>query len=129
MASTEQVGRGSRAGNIVLWVLQVVAALWFVMAAVGKFSGSPEIVATFGALGFGRWFMYVIGGLEVAGAVALFVPRLTGLAAVALTVLLVGAVVVQAFVVGSGVLMPLPLLVITAVIAWFRRDGVLRLVR
>ena len=129
MVSTEQAARGSRAGNIVLWALQVVAALWFVGAAAGKFTGSPMIAATFDALGWGHWFMYLIGVLEIAGAVALFVPRLTGPAALALSALLVGAVVVQAVVVGSGVAMPLPLLVLTAVIAWFRRDGVVRLVR
>lgn len=129
MASTGQVARGSRAANIVLWVLQVVAALMFVVAALGKFSGSPAVAGTFDAIGFGDWFMYLVGALEIAGAAGLLVPRLTGPAALALTGLLVGAVVVQAFVVGSGVVAPLPFLVLTAVIAWFRRESVVRLVR
>lgn len=120
---------GQRAWHVVLWVLQVVTALWFVMAALGKFSGSPEIVATFHAIGFGAWFRYLIGALEVAGAVAMFIPRLTGLAATAFVVLLVGAVAVQAFAAGSGVLMPIPLLILSAIIAWGRRDGTARLWR
>lgn len=120
---------GRRVWHVALWVLQVVTALWFLMAALGKFSGSPEIVATFHALGFGAWFRYLIGALEVAGAVAMFVPRLTGAAALAFVLLLVGALVVQAFVVGSGVIMPIPLLILSAVIAWGRRDGTVRLWR
>ena len=120
---------GRRAWHVTLWVLQVVTALWFVMAALGKFSGSPEIVATFHAVGFGVWFRYLIAALEVAGAVAMFVPRLAGLAAAAFVALLAGAVVVQAFVVGSGVIMPIPLLVLSAIVAWGRRDGTARLWR
>lgn len=127
MASTERAASGSRVGNIVLWVLQVVAAGWFVMAALGKLSGNPAIKATFDALGFGDWFIYLIAVLEIAGAVALFIPRLTGLAALALVALLVGAIVVHAFVVGAGVVAPLPLLVLTAVIAWGRRASTARL--
>jgi len=129
MTSTERAAAQGRTGNVVLWVLQVVAALWFATAALGKFTGSPMITATFDALGWGHWFMYLIATLEVAGAVALFIPRLTGVAALALTALLVGAVIVQAVAVGAGVLTPVPLLVLTAVIAWGRRESTVRLVR
>lgn len=118
----------SRAWNIVLWVLRVVAALWLIMAALGKFSGAEATVETFEAIGFGAWFRYVVAGLELAGVIGLFIPRLVGLAALALVALLVGATLVQLLVVGSGVLMPLPLLVICVVIAWRRRRSTSTLV-
>lgn len=118
----------SRAWNIVCWVLQVVAALWLIMAALGKFSGAEASVETFEAIGFGAWFRYAVAGLELAGVIGLFIPRLVGLAALALVALLVGATLIQLFVVGSGVLMPLPLLVICAAIAWGRRRRTARLV-
>lgn len=37
--------------------------------------------------------MYIIGALELAGAVAMFIPRLTGLAALYLVALMIGAVI------------------------------------
>lgn len=117
---TAQRTTGGRFRNVALWVLQVLAALWFLMAALGKVTGEVHSVVTFDAIGFGDWFRYLIAVLEVAGAVALFVPRLVGVAALAFVGLLVGAVLIQAFVVGSGVVMPVPLLVVAALIAWGR---------
>ncbi len=112
--------RPRRAIHVLLWILQVVTALGFVAAALGKFTGSPEIVATFHAIGLGDWFRYLIGALEIAGAVAMFIPRLTALAALCLAALMAGALLVQVFVVGSGATAPLPLLVTSVLIAWGR---------
>jgi putative oxidoreductase len=117
---TAQRTTGGRFKNVGLWVLQVLAALWFLLAALGKVTGEVHSVATFDAIGFGDWFRYLIAVLEIAGAVALFVPRLVGVAALAFVGLLVGAVLIQAFVVGSGVVMPVPLLAVSALIAWGR---------
>ncbi|WP_336213643.1 DoxX family protein [Nonomuraea sp. LPB2021202275-12-8] len=119
--------RKSRAGNIALWVLQVVAAAWFLIAAAGKFAGAEPAASTFEAIGWGDWFRTLIGALEVAGAVALFVPVLAGLAGMAFAGLMAGAVVTEAFVSGGSVVMPLALLVVSAIIAWGRRDSIVRL--
>jgi hypothetical protein len=59
--------------------------------------------------------------------VALFVPLLTGLAALAFVGLMAGAVVTEAFVTGGGVVMPLVLLMMSAAIAWGRRASLTRL--
>lgn len=109
-----------RAGNAVLWILQIVAAVGFLVAALGKFTGAEQVVAAFHAIGLGVWFRYLIGALEIAGAVALCIPRLAGLAAVAFVGLLVGAVITQ-LAIGASVAAPLPLLLVSVVIAWFRR--------
>ena len=37
--------------------------------------GKPEMVALFTAVGFGQWFRYVTGILELTGAVLIMVPR------------------------------------------------------
>ena len=113
--------------NVLLWILQVVTALAFAVAALGKFTGSPEMVATFHSIELGDWFRYLVGALELAGAVAMFVPRLTGLAALCLAALLVGALMVQVFVVGSGAAAPVPLLVVSTLIAWGRWGSTRRL--
>jgi uncharacterized membrane protein YphA (DoxX/SURF4 family) len=83
-----------RAANVALWALQIITAGVFVMAAVPKLTADPMAVAGFTAMGFGVAGMYIIGALEVAGAVGLLIPRLTGLAAACLVALMIGAVTV-----------------------------------
>ncbi len=73
-----------RAVNIALWVLQVLLALLFAMAGVVKVIGDPAAVEVFATIGIGQWFRYLVGVLEIAGAVGVLVPRLSGLAALGL---------------------------------------------
>ncbi len=105
---------------MLLWIVQVVTALGFLLAALGKFASDPEVVATFDAIGVGDWLRYLLGVLEIAGAIALFIPRLTGLAGLAFVALTTGAVLAHVFVVGSDVAVPVPLLVLSALVAWGR---------
>ncbi|MGA8118084.1 MAG: DoxX family protein [Actinocatenispora sp.] len=108
------------AGNIVLWILQIVAVLGFLLAATQKLTGDEQVMGTFHALGWGAGVRYLLAGLEVLGAVALFIPRLTGLAATAFVALTIGAVVVQ-LATGGSVAAAVVLLVVSAVVAWGRR--------
>lgn len=77
--------------------------------------------------------MYTIGALELAGGVALLIPVLQSVAAIALSGLMVGAFVVQTTVFdGENAAAPLILIVPLALIAWARRGSnadLLRLVR
>jgi uncharacterized membrane protein YphA (DoxX/SURF4 family) len=79
MTSTAAVPVTSRAASAVLWVLQVFLAAVYAFSAFGKLTADAQNVAGFEAMGLGVAGMYVIGALELAGAVAMFVPRLTGL--------------------------------------------------
>jgi len=116
--------------NITLWVLQVLAAAAFVFGAVPKVTSDPLAVAGFDAIGFGDWFRYLIGTLEIAGAVALLIPRLCGLAGLAFVGLMIGAVVTQIVVFdGAFVVQPAVMLVIVAIIAWGRRGRTRELIR
>lgn len=118
-ADTAEQGRGT---NIALWVLQVLVAAVFVMGAVPKLTSDPRTVAGFDAIGFGDWFRYLVGALEIAGAVALLIPLLSGLAALAFVGLMIGAVVTTLLVFdGEMVALPAALLVLVAIIAWARR--------
>jgi hypothetical protein len=80
-------------------------------------------------MGLGTTGMYVIGSLELAGAIAMFVPALTGLAALCFVALMVGAVTLTAAI-GGGALVAIPATVgvVAAVVAWGRRDSTRRLV-
>lgn len=125
-AETSSHGTG-RGLNITLWVLQGVLALVFVLTALTKFAGAPQAVEIFEAMGTASWMPYVIGLLEIIGAVALLVPRLCGLAAVAFVALLVGAVLSHLIVgVGSPIL-ALVLLVLSALVAYGRRASITHL--
>jgi uncharacterized membrane protein YphA (DoxX/SURF4 family) len=118
-----------RVGNAALWVLQVLAAAVFVFAALPKVTADPQAVAGFEALGLGTAGMYIIGVLELAGAVALLIPRLCGLAGLAFVALMVGAVITTAATLGPGmVAVPAAVLVVSAVIAWGRRRRTAELV-
>ncbi|MFI6291348.1 DoxX family protein [Nonomuraea sp. NPDC050790] len=113
--------------SIGLWILQVVTAAAFLMAALGKFAGAEPAASTFEAIGLGDWLRHLVGVLEVAGVIGLLVPPLTGLAALAFVALMIGATIVQVVVVGGGAFLPLVLLALCLVIAWGRRDSTVRL--
>ncbi len=114
--------------NIFIWVLRIVAAAAFLMAGSAKLSGNPMMVATFAAIGLGQWFRYLTGALEVAGALALLIPRLGGVGAAILTAVMVGAVLTHLLILGGNATPAIVLLLISATIAWQRRQDVVALV-
>ncbi len=116
---TERPGRGL---HVTLWVLQALLGAFMIIA-----SGAPKLFAVesaaagFDLIGWGDWFMYAIGVLEVAGGVGLLIPRLSGLAATGFGLLMIGAAIFNATILDYPVYTPLILLVFFAVIAWGRR--------
>jgi hypothetical protein len=119
----------SRAANVGLWTLQVLLAAVYAFSAFGKLTAEAQNVAGFAAMGLGNTGMYIIGSLELAGAIAMFVPRLTGLAALCFVALMTGAVILT-WMIGGGALVVIPATVgvVAAVVAWGRRDSTGRLV-
>lgn len=79
-------------GTIGLWTLTALTALGMGAAGLPKVLGNPQMVQGFAAMGFPSWFLPLIGTLELAGAVGLLIRRLSGLAALCLSMLMVGAV-------------------------------------
>lgn len=115
-----------RAVNIGLWVLQVLLAAFFVFASVPKLLGDPMAVQMFDLIGFGQWFRYLTGAVELLGAIGLLIPRLCGLAAFGLALVMVGAVLAQIFPLGTPVvaLSPLVLGLVLLLVAWARRGTI-----
>jgi putative oxidoreductase len=111
----------ARPVNVALCVLQAALALQFAAGGLAKLAGAPELVELFASIGAGQWLRYVVGALEVAGAVGLLVPRLWRLAALGLAALMVGATVTNLFVIHERPWLPVGLLLVAAVIAWGRR--------
>ena len=129
MSTATTTTRRVRPGAVVVWVTQVVLAAMFVMASLPKLTGDPVMVELFDAVGAGQWLRYVVGVLELAGAIGLLVPRLCGLAALGLTMLLVGATLTNIVALGASPAIPLGYLLVAAVIAWFRRESILAAIR
>jgi len=113
--------------NVGLWVLQIGAAGMFLMVGFFKLTGDPQMVALFDAIGLGQWFRYVTGSLEVLGAVLLLIPRLSGLGALLLMGVMLGAVPTHLFLVGGSPLSAIILLIVTGVVAWGRRKRTMNL--
>ncbi|WP_261994992.1 DoxX family protein [Streptomyces sp. ME109] len=92
-------------------------------SALPKLIAHPSAAESFDKLGWGSTGMYLIGTLELAGGVALLIPLLSSVAAVALSALMVGAFIVNVTVLhGPYVATPLVLILPLALIAWARRS-------
>jgi putative oxidoreductase len=115
--------------NVVLWVLQIVAAGMFLMAGFSKLLENLQMVGLFAAIGVGQWFRYLTGALEVVGAILLLIPRTSGLGALVLVGVMAGAVITHVFIVGGSPLMAIILFVVTGVVAWGRRQRTMNLLR
>jgi len=114
--------------NRVLWILQVLLVAAFLNAGIGKLLGDENTVRTFSEIGAGQWFRYLVGMLEVSAAVGLLVPRLCGVAATVLVGVMTGAVATELFLLTDGdPVVPLILLVLAAIVAWFRRGRTIAL--
>ncbi|WP_031072714.1 DoxX family protein [Streptomyces sp. NRRL S-118] len=113
----------SRRTDLGVRVLQIVLALFFAVPSAGpKLVGHWSAAESFDRIGFGDWFMYAVGTLELAGAVALVVPLLAGASALALTGLMAGAFITQLAVFdGRYALTPVLLALPLVLIAWTRR--------
>lgn len=107
---------------LALWAIQLLLAFQFAGAGVFKLSGAPEMVELFAAIGAGQWLRYVVGGLEVAGAVGLLIPRLAGLAALGLSALMVGAAITNLVILETAPWLPLALLLLCLLVVWGRRS-------
>ena len=85
----------SRNMSILLWVLRVLMAALFWFAGFAKLSGQQQMVESFGLLPVGQWFRYFVGLLEGVGGIAVLVPAVSGLGALILLVVDVGAFFAQ----------------------------------
>ncbi|MCQ9133792.1 DoxX family protein [Streptomyces hilarionis] len=125
VTSVASAARGRRA-QIALRTVQVLLALFYgIASALPKLIANSYAVDSFEKIGWGSTGMYVIGVLELAGGVALLVPVLQSVAAVALSALMLGAFIVQVAVFnGENAATPLILIVPLVLIAWVRRDSI-----
>lgn len=74
------------------WIAQLIAAVILGQSLFFKFTGAPESVAIFTALGVEPWGRLFVGAVEVVAVVLLLVPRTAALGALVTTGLMIGAI-------------------------------------
>jgi len=102
------------AKNRAVWGIRILLALAFAAAGAAKIAGVPMLVAEFEAIGFGQWFRYFTGAVELLGAVMLLVPRTGFFGALWLGGTMVGALGTHLFLIGGS---PVPAIVLGALCA------------
>ncbi len=73
------------------------------------------------AVGFGQWFRYVTGILELAGAVLIVVPRTRSIGAALLATIMLGAITAHLFILHVPPTAPVVLLLLSGFVVWGRR--------
>ncbi|MDN3242648.1 DoxX family protein [Glycomyces tritici] len=122
LATTADEGPG-KALDITTWVLQILLGAFMIVASgTPKLFGVEAAAEGFDLIGWGDWFMYLVGALEIAGGIGLLIPRVAGLAAIGLGLLMIGAAIFNAAILDYPVITPLILLVLFAGVAWVRRQ-------
>lgn len=111
------------------WVLQVSLGFTYLVAGLTKLTGNAAMLALFQAVGFGQWFRYVVGATETTGAVFLFTTNWSGVAAVALVPMMLGAIAVGFVVPGESPVPAALCLIGLLAVAWLRRGSTIRVAR
>jgi putative oxidoreductase len=116
--------------GIAVWGLRVVLGLLFLGIGTTKLTGTGNTVEYFAAIGWGQWFRYLTGVLDIVGAVLLFVPRWTTYGAIMLAcsvgmAALISLTVLRGNPVWGGsqmvVVVPLVFTLLAVLLAWLTR--------
>jgi uncharacterized membrane protein YphA (DoxX/SURF4 family) len=116
--------------NILLWVVQILLALEFLMSGVLKFVMSYADMTKDAPVVLPYGFILFIGVCEILGAIGLVVPWATGikpwltpLAAALLVVIMIGAVVTSLPAGVAYAIVPAVTGLLCIFVAWGRRRG------
>ena len=118
-------------GGVRVWTvrsLRILLALVFLAAGGAKLASVPAMVQIFDALGFGQWFRYVTGVVEIAGAVALLIPSYAALGAAWLGITMFFGTLAHLFILHTSPAPALILLALSAVIFTLEQGQIRQLV-
>ena len=77
------------------WIVRIVLALGFALASTGKLMSHPGVLEMFDQFGLPDGFHWVIGGLELLGAILILIPKTRLLAIAVLGSVVLGAAVMH----------------------------------
>jgi uncharacterized membrane protein YphA (DoxX/SURF4 family) len=110
-------------GVIAAWALTVVLVLLFAYVGGAKLNSNPSMVQEFAQIGLGQWFRYLVGTLEVGGAIGILIPKARFWGALLIATVMVGATITNLSILHIPPLAGLTavLLVLALALAWLRR--------
>jgi uncharacterized membrane protein YphA (DoxX/SURF4 family) len=114
----------SRTMPIVLWVLRGLSAALFLFAAFAKLTSMQMEVDAFAMLPVGQWFRYLVGLLELAGGICVLIPTISGLGAIVLLVVDVGAFFAQVLFLHQDWIHPIVIGAILVALIYLQRDAI-----
>jgi putative oxidoreductase len=99
-------------------LLAITALLTFAFGAAGlsKLAGVEMMVATFDSIGWGQWFRYLTGIIEVGSAILIWVPGKQWIGAGLLVCTMACAVLFHLLVLGPSLIPALVLGILAAII-------------
>lgn len=124
MMSMTDVQRPPRWKSAALWIVKGLLAAVFLAAGGAKLAGVPMMVENFQHIGFGQWFRYLTGALEVIGAILILMPRVAAFGGVLLSCIMAGAIAAHLLLIGGSAIPAIILLALSAIVAISHRDQI-----
>jgi putative oxidoreductase len=112
---------------VLLHMLEFAMGALFLYLGGAKLLGSPAAVQLFHDIGWGQWFRYVTGVVELTGGILLVVPRLAGASALLLMTVMVVATGIELIVLHRPPVAATACVCAHGIIAWNRRAQTRRL--
>jgi uncharacterized membrane protein YphA (DoxX/SURF4 family) len=113
--------------NILLWIIQTLLSLLFLLSGITKFVMSVAEMNRQAPLVLPGWFLHFIGVCEILGAIGLILPALlrikpglTPLAATGLAIITLGATIITAKASISLALFPFVVCLLSLLVAYGR---------
>ena len=103
--------------------IRALLTLAFAAAGLFKLIGAEQMVAVFETIGWGQWFRYATGLIELGSAALLWVPGLIWIGAALLTATMACAVLFHLLVLGPSAIPALVLGALAAYILWTHRPA------
>ncbi|WP_354336536.1 DoxX family protein [Variovorax paradoxus] len=102
----------------IVWGVRILLALAFGAAGASKLAGVPQMIQVFDAIGFGQWFRYVTGLVEVGGALLLLVPATGFFGGLLLAATMVCGVATHLVLIGGNPVPAMVLALLSGFVAW-----------
>lgn len=107
----------------IVWGTRILLALAFGAAGTSKLVGAPQMVQLFEAVGFGLWFRYLTGIVEIIAVVLLLAPSTGFLGGILAAATMAGAVGAHLLLIGGSPLPAIGLGLLASFVAWRLRPA------
>lgn len=104
--------------------LRALLTLAFVSAGGAKLAGVDMMVEIYETIGFGQWFRYLTGIVEIIGAVLLWIPNRQIVGSALLGSTMVGAVMAHWLILGPSAVPAIVLGLISALVLYIYRSQI-----